>query len=312
MQIAPINFLKFSRKIYSKLNNFIAFLVVLLHQLIRLTRIMPGGRTKKVEVPKKQKGPTKKVVMEETESEYEEEHDDQLEMIEKTMEKVMNKFKASFKKEIQVQMREFEKSLDFHGARIDELINKIDDLSEKQKQMEDENQELKMKLKSMTIIVEDLEQYTRNRNLQIDGVPEEKDENLRDLMKEIGKKVEVQFEDKEVDAIHRIPTRNEKNKDCSPIVVQFTTRQLREKILTNAKKTTITTKDLQKSGDEKTVYINEHLTKAKKEIMYEARKLKFQQNYKFLWSRNGKIFIRKGEKTKVIELQSLDDLAKIK
>lgn len=70
-------------------------------------------------------------------------------------------------------------------------------------------------MKSISTTVEDLEQYTRNRNLQIDGVPEEKDEDLRKLISDIGEKIHVQIEKKEV-FIHRFPTRNEKNTNCSP------------------------------------------------------------------------------------------------
>lgn len=145
----------------------------------------------------------------------------------------------------------------------------------------------------MSTIVEDLEQYTRNRNIQIDGVPEEKDEDLRKMVKDIGDTIEVQFEYKEVDVVHRIPTINENNKNCLPIVVQFTTRQVRDKFLTNAKKTRVNTRDLGKSGVDKPVFVNEHLTKSKKILMFEARKIKIERDYKFLWSKNGKIIIRK-------------------
>lgn len=258
------------------------------------------------------KQPIRKKI-EETESEDEQEEEDLEVKIEKSMEKVMNKFKTSFKKELQKefqgQLREIEKSLNFNSEKMEEILAEMVKVNEKQRKLEAENQELKTKLMTMSTIVEDLEQYTRNRNIQIDGMPEENNEDLRKMMKNIGEKIQVEFEDKEVDAIHRLPTRNESN-NCPPIVVQFTTRQVRDKILTNARKTKLNTKDFGKTVD-KPIFINEHLTKSKKQIMFEARRLKIARGYKFLWTRNGKVLIRKSEQTRVIELRTLDDLVKI-
>lgn len=79
-----------------------------------------------------------------------------------------------------------------------------------------------------------------------------------------------------------------------------------------AKRTRITTNDLGREGEPRNVFINEHLTKKKNQIMYEARKMKTEKDYKFLWCRNGKIFIRKNDKTNVIELKDFDDLGRIK
>lgn len=273
---------------------------------------MPGQTRKSNRTQNSQKKSVVKEVIEDTESEFEEEKENDLEhKIEKAMQKVMSKFKISFKKEFHDQLRDIENSLNFNSDKIDDFLAEMGSIREKQKKLEDENEALKMKVKSMTIAMEDLDQYSRNKNIQIDGVPEEKGENLRELVMDIGKKVDVDLDAKEIDVIHRIPSKNEKNTRSSPIVVQFTTRQLREKILAGVRKSKITTKDLKKTGEERIVYVNEHLTRAKKQIMFEGRKLKFEKGYKFLWSRNGKIMIRKDEQSKVIELQNLEDLRKI-
>lgn len=271
---------------------------------------MPGNSvTRKSDRNSQKKGSTRK---QDNDSEFEEEQEDELDLkIEKAMEKVMNKFKISFKKEFQQQLRDIEHSLSYNTDKIEDFLTEMGSFRVKQKQLEEENEELKMKVKSMTVALEDLDQYSRNKNIQIDGVPEEKSENLRELVVELGKLIEVTMEPKEIDAIHRIPTRNEKNAKSPPIVVQFTTRQLREKILTGMRIKKIMTGDLMKTGEQKPVYVNEHLTRTKKNIMFEARKLKFDKGYKFLWSRNGRIMIRKDEQAKVIELQSLDDLKRI-
>lgn len=243
------------------------------------------------------------------EMEQNEEEIDLEEKIEKVMKKVMNNFKTVFKKEWKEELKELKDAMSFNSDKLDEVLDELKEVKEKQKILEAENKTLKAQLKAVHTVVEDLEQYTRNRNIQVDGIPEEKEENLREIMIDIGQKIDVKIENDMMDAIHRIPSQNERN---SPIVVQFTTRQVRDSIMTKVKKTKITTRDLGRQGDEKIVFVNEHLTKKKKQIMFEARKLKKEREYKFLWTKNAKIFIRKAEKTPVIELKDFDDLERIK
>lgn len=240
----------------------------------------------------------------------EDEEDKDLEdKIEKTMKKVMKDFKTGFKKEWKEELRELKEAMSFNSDKLDEVLVELKDVKEKQKILENENKTLKAQLKAVTTVVEDLEQYTRNRNIQIDGIPEEKDENLREIVVKIGEKIDVKIENEMIDVVHRIPSQNERN---SPIVVQFTTRQVRDDIMIKVKKNKITTLDLGRKGNERFVFVNEHLTKKKKQIMFEARKLKKEMDYKFLWTKNAKIFIRKAEKTPVIELKDFDDLERIK
>uniref|UniRef100_A0A8D8YTP8 FP protein C-terminal domain-containing protein n=1 Tax=Cacopsylla melanoneura TaxID=428564 RepID=A0A8D8YTP8_9HEMI len=251
---------------------------------------------------------TKKLVLQ-SDSEHEEEDDDLEKKIEKTMKKVMNEFKKDIRKEIKEQFKEVEKSLDFMSNHLDKVLGEMKEIKQCQQKLERENREMKEQMKKMAEENEGLQQYTRIRNIQIDGVPVENDENLEDVMLEIGKKINVNIKKEEIDAIHRIPTRIKKNTE--PIIVQFVTRKLRESVLKNAKANRITTKDLKATWQERPIFINEHLTPQRKQLMYEARKIKEEKGYKFLWTKGGKIFIRKDENSRTIQLYSLEDLDKI-
>lgn len=192
---------------------------------------------------------------------------------------------------------------------LEEALKKIEEASIRQQKLEEENQELKIKVRSLESSMDELEQYTRNKNVQIDGIPPKQDENLRDMMMEIGRKIEVEIKSEDIDAIHRIPTRSSKAPE--PIVVQFLTRQMRDSVVLKAKNKKVYTKDLNIAGESKPIYVNEHLTRKKKHILFEARRIKFEKNYKFLWTKSGKIFIRKEERSPVINLNTIDDLKKI-
>ena len=55
---------------------------------------------------------------------------------------------------------------------------------------------------------------------------------------------------------------------------------------------------------ENDVYFNDHLTPKHKELFSAARTKKFNNNYKYLWTRNGRIFIRKTDVSEVIRVTS--------
>uniref|UniRef100_A0A8D8SSS6 FP protein C-terminal domain-containing protein n=1 Tax=Cacopsylla melanoneura TaxID=428564 RepID=A0A8D8SSS6_9HEMI len=232
--------------------------------------------------------------------------------LEKTMKKLFNDFKKEMKKD----MRDFEVSLEFNNNKLDDLIKKmgnmqntINAMAEKQEKLEIENRSLRMKVNQMEISVDEMDQYSRIKNIQIDGVPVTRDEDLKEVVKTMGQKIEVNIKSEDIDAIHRIPSRSNANPE--PIVVQFVTRQMKENVVKKSKEKRVCTDDLNMQCANKPVFVNEHLTRKRKNIMFEARKLKNEKNYKFLWSRNGKILIKKNETSITIQLNSLDDLAKI-
>uniref|UniRef100_A0A8D8YY01 FP protein C-terminal domain-containing protein n=1 Tax=Cacopsylla melanoneura TaxID=428564 RepID=A0A8D8YY01_9HEMI len=244
-----------------------------------------------------------------SDSEEEEEEVEEVADLDRRIERVMQKVMNKFKKEIQKQINDLEKSLNFYGDKMEEYNDNMTKMMEKINKLENDNEVLKKELKTVRDDHENLLQYTMNKNIQIDGVPEVNDENLKELVIEIGKKIEVNVEEKEIDKAHRVPSRNPQN--IPPIIVQFTTRQTRDNFIDKVRKNKITTKDVKRSGEEKFVYVNEHLTKLKKDIMYEARRLKQDKGYKFLWVRGGKVLMRKNETSRVFELRSFDDLSKI-
>uniref|UniRef100_A0A8D8Z9A5 FP protein C-terminal domain-containing protein n=2 Tax=Cacopsylla melanoneura TaxID=428564 RepID=A0A8D8Z9A5_9HEMI len=245
----------------------------------------------------------------------EDDDDDEDEMPVKFVQE-MRQMLNNFKREIRTELKEFEQCLTFNSEKMEEMMTKMDGIQDslkkitvRQQKLEEKNKELEKTLMKVEQRNEELEQYTRNKNIQLDGIPKLETENLEEIMKEIGKKIEVPIENKDIDVIHRIPTRSTTAPE--PIVVQFLTRKMRDNIVQKAKTSRISTKDLKMNCTERPIFINEHLTPLRKQILFEARKLKTDQNYKFLWVKGCKIFIRKTETSPVIQLNCMEDLKKI-
>ncbi|KAL4719615.1 hypothetical protein ACJJTC_012988 [Scirpophaga incertulas] len=64
-------------------------------------------------------------------------------------------------------------------------------------------------------------------------------------------------------------------------------------------------------GDKSAVYISEHLCPYYKRLHAETRKLAREKGLKYVWIRNGRIFIRRNEESQAKQIKSLEDLRKL-
>lgn len=58
------------------------------------------------------------------------------------------------------------------------------------------------------------------------------------------------------------------------------------------------------------IYINVHLTAYNKKLFWLARQLR-SAGYKFVWVKDGQVKVRKNEHSKVININTPDDIPKI-
>ena len=142
--------------------------------------------------------------------------------------------------------------------------------------------------------IEDVQRRSRFKNIEIVGLPEPQpnssDENMAiQLFGELGVK---DFRSEDIEAWHVVSTRR---KDGERVVVcRFVSRKTKERIL--AKKGI---KDVKLKGS--TVYLNEQLSPNNRKIFGLASINKRELNYKFVWMKNGNVFLKKDENSMVIK-----------
>ena len=113
---------------------------------------------------------------------------------------------------------------------------------------------------------DDLEMYGRKHNLEIHGVPEEKEEDLDEVVSKVAECVGVDMEEEDVDIVHRLPV---KIKGVRPIIVKFKSHKIKSEIyMTRWKLHGITSFDESLNGA-KAIYINENLTAPKRKMYAE-------------------------------------------
>lgn len=170
-----------------------------------------------------------------------------------------------------------------------------------------ENQELKKKVKTLEDRVEDMEQYSRSNCVEIQGIPYTPTEDVLSIVKDVGKALDLTISDSMVDTCHRLGVRQ--NGDKPPgIIVKFVRRIDKEELLRKRRvKRTLSTRHMSRP-DDLPVYVNESLSPARRRLHAMARQYQRDNNYKFLWVRNGKILMRKEEKAPVKVISRQEDL----
>ena len=138
-----------------------------------------------------------------------------------------------------LQRHELRASLEFSQAKIEDLAKSNLALQAKMEEMEKNNFVLKestskidtklqeslmknalleRKMNEMHTKHDDLEQYTRKYNLEIDGIPEVEDEDLEDIVIKLARSIGADVGPEDIDIVHRF----KKGKwQPNPIIVRF-------------------------------------------------------------------------------------------
>lgn len=152
-----------------------------------------------------------------------------------------------------------------------------------------------------------MDQYQRNKNLEIDNIVEKKGENLKEVIKTVADKLNIEIDFKDLDIVHRLPARKDR---ISTIICQFSNRAVRDEFLKNKRKV-ITSKELVGEGTGR-IYISPNLNKFFKNLRWSAKKEAEKFGYKFVWFNNNKILVRKDESSRdIIRISSEADIQKI-
>lgn len=202
-------------------------------------------------------------------------------------------------------------SVQFCSSKVTEFESKLDVLNtyvKKTDRLENENKELRKNISTLDEKLNELDQYSRLNNLELQGIPDKEGENILNIFESIC--LSLECGPLNVEYIHRIPTRDERK--SKPIVVRFLSRCDRDKLLAAYKANKNTVRPgLTVDGVANALYINEHLTQTNKILFKETRQTAKEKSYKFVWVKNGNIFARKNETTKIQHIKNMDSIKRM-
>lgn len=230
-------------------------------------------------------------------------------------------------KTINGQCTEFQDSLSYVSKQYDDLRKEISDVkqlfgntSSEIKVLREENKSLKQSLTACVSRVKLLEeehlkqqQWARIQNVEIIGIPEFKDEATTDLVMKVTKHIGVVVQPSDIEFAHRVqPRRAVGSSQARPIVVRLRQRAVKDQLIAAARKHRgITAGDVGFAGETTRVYVNEHLTKENKMLLGACKERAKEVGYKYTWTKNCRVFVRKDDNSPPIAMNSSADLAKL-
>lgn len=158
----------------------------------------------------------------------------------------------------------------------------------------------------------------RDSNLEIVGVPEFRNENLPSTVLQLAKVVDIDISDDDIVHVTRIAKINRQSDRPRSILVKLRSPRKRDILLAavtkfNKKnpKDKLSSQHLGLGGPGVPVFVAEHLTPENRSLHAAARIKAKGLAYKFIWVRNGRIFVRKDETSQAIAIRCMDSLNRI-
>lgn len=233
----------------------------------------------------------------------------------------MEEFKSEVFKELRLfksEMVELSKSVQFISDKLDasavlmeEVKNQLSDIKKENNNLKLENVKLSGEVSELRERVRSLEQYSRKNNIEVSGIPSTAGENVLDVVKDLGRALQVEVKETDVSAAHRVPSYN---RDRQPsLVVQFQSKITKDLWIANyRKKKNLTAHDVNSCFPGHRVYVNDHLSPENKQLLSRMKQKSKDLGYSFAWCRDGKFFVRKAAGDPVRRINSFLDIDKLK
>lgn len=223
----------------------------------------------------------------------------------------INKEFSGIRKEIQ----SVQDSISFLNSQYEGLKTKVETYSGEIMYLRSENSKLNTRISDIENKLSYMEQDARQNNIEIHCMPEHKEENLNNLMVQLCRVVSHPLDENEIVSCTRVKKSNQTSKIPRIIVCKLQNKLKRDNLLASVlkynkshPKEKLNTALLGVAGSVTPVFITEHLTLANKQLHAAARIAAKEKKYKFVWVRNGKIFMRKDENSPAKIVNNLEFL----
>lgn len=206
---------------------------------------------------------------------------------------------------IQKSNAEIEKNVIFINNQYDDMVKKMDILQKENLAYTDIINNLETKM-------QDLQKLSRTSSVEIRNMPFKENESATDLstiVTKVGAAVNITVNDSQLRDVYRLPG---KPGTIRPIIAEFSSVRVKNQLITsvrdfnksNRNENRLNTQSIGLPGDRRPIYVAEYLPASSRKLFYEAREFAKQHEYKFCWTANGNIFLRKIEGAKQIHIKS--------
>ena len=207
---------------------------------------------------------------------------------------------------------ELQRSMEFINFKYEqmrsdlELTNKeMEKTKRENKMLKNEVLNLRNQVNNQQNVIHDMAQYSRRECLEIRGIAEDLhyEEDTNDIVVKVAGLLGVEIDEQDISVSHQLP--KPKHSDSpSTIIAKFVRRNVRDQVYKSRKNLKDkSTKDIDHNLPDSKIFVTESPTKRNR-----AMAIKRSLDYKFIWTSNGKIFLRKDRDSQPKQITTVSDL----
>ncbi|XP_073964933.1 uncharacterized protein [Choristoneura fumiferana] len=217
---------------------------------------------------------------------------------------------SQVKSDIAEMRSSIDSKLDSLAGRMNAIESRVGVLEESKMELD----EVKKAINGVIIDTRRNEQWARRSNIQINGVPETRGENLVSIVKTLAALSGFELNTStDVDFVTRVAVRNDTDSaKPKPIVLKMQARYKKDDFISALRKLkNLKASDIGFANCSNRIYINDHLSAFNKYLLREAKRRANQKQYQFCWVRNCTIMVRRNENSPILYITSEEALNKI-
>jgi regulator of replication initiation timing len=219
---------------------------------------------------------------------------------------------------IKEQLGVLQNSVSFISDQYDDMKNSLNTVMKENKELKTECTQLRATTSDLTDRLNSVEQYMRDSNIELQGIPENKSENIANIVKQVAQVVSIKLTDVDILSCTRVAPLNKKGNRPRNIVVKLRSNRCRDELYSAVTRYNkahrddkLNTSHLGIAGNKIPVYVCEHLSPTNKALHAGARIRARELGYKFVWVRNGHIFMRRDETSRFIHVKNEQTLSSL-
>lgn len=203
--------------------------------------------------------------------------------------------------------------------RIDKLERRVEDLEKLRSSavgVESEaNKALEAAVSQLKSDLDERDQELLLNDVDIAGIPEEDNESVQHLVLACATKLGVPLDERDIVSCRRVGVRRtEAQEEPRPraVTVRLARRSTRDQLLKAARvRRGLNTEGLGLRAPPRPIYLNERLTRTNRQIFNKAREIAKKLSWRFVWTREGRVFVRRDHGAPASRIRSCGELERV-
>lgn len=226
---------------------------------------------------------------------------------------------------VRAEIQAFRNAMAEYSNAIKRVDERIDDLAVRMEVMERNSADkvvvdtsvLEHTITELKMDLNDRDQEMLCNDVDISGIPETNNESTIHVVLSVAAKLGVPLTEADIVSAERAgPFRSamggEQRSGARPLAVRLARRTHRDQLLAAARvRRRVTTEGIDHTAPPRPFYVNERLTRSNRLLFRLARAVSARNNWRYVWTRGGKIYVRQEHGAPRHRLRSEDDLLRV-